>query len=238
MKTKVLILLVSLFASMNLLGQYSIDTPYNYPVKPGTREWANFKTGEERLNACQIPIEVLSKLTTGALVETCMNYPLALEYLLSNDERMAISFMIENFNGLKELSRRTDGTIALLDVYKKISNINDQSGKSQAIVADPLSCGFLELLLVNDVFLEKLRDEDLKYAKLIALNVYEEKLSNPEIYGLLSVRRSFLVNSVIIMKRKYDLTNTESAAIEEFVGNYSSIVPEKLEYVSRLITEK
>lgn len=38
---------------------------WDYPIKPGTEEWTNFKSGQEMLNACQIPENILKNLSTS-----------------------------------------------------------------------------------------------------------------------------------------------------------------------------
>ncbi|MDR1357159.1 MAG: hypothetical protein LBJ58_05765, partial [Tannerellaceae bacterium] len=93
-------------------------TIWDYPVKPGYREWAAFTTGQQMIDACQIPNKVLKALTTGDLAEICLNYPLRLDYKAYSDDRFGVSIIIENFNGFKELTNRKDGMVELMKIYK------------------------------------------------------------------------------------------------------------------------
>ena len=62
-----------------LTESYTITEAYQYPIVPGTAEWASFKTRMEKVAACQIPESILKNMTTEALVETVMNYPLLVD---------------------------------------------------------------------------------------------------------------------------------------------------------------
>jgi len=98
---------------------------WDYPVKPGSREWASFTTGKQMVDACQIPNHILKSLSTKELVEICFNYPLFLDYAAANDERKGISHMIEIFNGLNELSFTTKTVRQQNTVKCFIENFHD-----------------------------------------------------------------------------------------------------------------
>jgi len=231
-------LMITFCLAVGLLNAQTAKTTWDYPVKPGMEQWKEFQTGQEMLDACQIPAEILSNLTTDDLVEICINYPLAFDYLAFNDEREAIHFMIENFNGLKELSKRTDGTSKLVKAYKNMSFSKDAVTRTLNKRHSSLMFGYLELLLVDDLFINKLSTGELNELKSISLEKYDLKLSNPDNFGLLSIKRSFLINSVVIMRNKASLNKSEDVAIQDFIVNYQNIPPEKLEYISKLIVEK
>ena len=108
----------------------------DYPVKPGSKEWASFTTSRQMFEACQIPQNVLEKLSTKDLSEICINYPLFIEFTFFEDEREGISIMIERFNGLKELSKRKDGVQEIVNLYKDYpvsSQIFSESSKDYFI---------------------------------------------------------------------------------------------------------
>lgn len=220
------------------MGQKTITTPYDYPVKPGMQEWANFQTGQAMLDACQIPVGILAKLTTNALVETCLNYPLIFDYLSFNDEREGIQFMINNFNGLEELSKRADGASCLLKAYKNTPSHKNRTIELQSDKSPSFMLGYLELLLANKLFIDKFTQEELVDLNNIALEKYTLKLASPDDFGLLSIRRSFLVNSTVIIKSNTLLNNTEKETLQHFINNYQNISPEKLEGISKLIIKK
>jgi carbonic anhydrase len=44
---------------------------WDYPVKPGSEEWAAFTTGLQMQKVCQIPENILEQLSTNELVVIC-----------------------------------------------------------------------------------------------------------------------------------------------------------------------
>ena len=60
---------------------YSIDTPYEYPITLDMPEWASLTSLQEKLEVCQIPEDILPQLTTPALIETVLDYPLAVNVM-------------------------------------------------------------------------------------------------------------------------------------------------------------
>lgn len=161
MQKKMSIILILLTVSLGINAQYLIDTPYEYPVKPGSNEWAAFTTGQQMVDACQIPSDILSKLTTKALAETCMNYPLYFQYTAPNDERDGIAYMIDSFNGLQELSNREDGVIELMNIYEKMPLEPAVLSGSLHGNKTILHVGYVELLLSDEHFFEHLSAQDL-----------------------------------------------------------------------------
>ncbi len=96
-----------------------INEPYNFPITPGTTEWSELQTSEQRYNAVQIPSDILYCLTDEALIETCINYPLYLEYTMRSDLDIAkgLNIMISKFNGLTELFKRESALRLVINRY-------------------------------------------------------------------------------------------------------------------------
>ena len=73
MKKQLLFSFLLLFFSVVYAQEKTI---WDYPVKPGMKEWATFETREQMAKACQIPFDVLNTISTKELVTVCLNYPL------------------------------------------------------------------------------------------------------------------------------------------------------------------
>ena len=43
-------------------------------------QWENFKTHQEKLDACQIPDNILQEIPTAELTTICLEYPLPVSY--------------------------------------------------------------------------------------------------------------------------------------------------------------
>lgn len=92
----------------SLVTSCEISEPYQYPVVPGMAEWANFKSLQEMSEACQIPDDILSNMTTEALVETVVHYPLYINAFAHDTPQMGLSEVKKYCNGLQELYTRDD----------------------------------------------------------------------------------------------------------------------------------
>lgn len=240
MKTEMYLALLLLFCGFHINSQTVINIPYDFPTKPGTEAWKNLKTGQEMVDACQIPIEVLQQLSTSALAETCLNYPLALDYSAYNDERVGIKHAINNFNGLQELSRRTDGASALMNIYKNMP-VNTKQAQISIKTKDNASVlhiSYLELLLSNNVFRDKLSTKECISLSKIVQNKYEEKLKENDVYSLYSIKKTLLLGALILEKAK---GNTISASLKtkivEFANNFENPDILLLQDISKYINE-
>ncbi len=98
-----------------------LSESYVYPVIPGTDEWKELQTHEEMLEVSQIPDDILCQMTTEALVQTVLDYPLSLDMLLFDTYKQGFKAVYGGFNGLRELVDRKDSGSELLKRYKAIS---------------------------------------------------------------------------------------------------------------------
>ena len=93
------------------------DLPWDYPVKPGMEEWEQHKDRNERIEACQIPVEVCSWLSTDDLISINILNPIILGtlYAFTPLERGIDSLF--RLNGIRELFQRDDMLDGLLNWY-------------------------------------------------------------------------------------------------------------------------
>lgn len=103
-------------ATDNPEPEYAIDTPYEYPVLPGTQEWIDLGDTLTRRRACQIPDDILHNMTTDALLQTVINYPFLPDIYAFDSIQMGYETVKRRFNGLQELETRPD-YLDLLSCY-------------------------------------------------------------------------------------------------------------------------
>ncbi len=231
MKKKYLILAIFAFIALSLNAQEKWD----YPIKPGMKEWVAFETGEQMAKACQIPLDVLNTIGTKELVTVCLNYPLFNNYVAFNDEREGVNAIIQQFNGLHELSQRKDGVQELIQTYADFPILSqaqkDVTSKEYHI---PYKLSFLELVLSNNTFLRKMTNEELEELRKIAVNKYADKLQNSEVYSLFNIKKTMLLAAVIMNKQskieKQDI-------IDMFIKTYNNLDSNTLTEFSKIITE-
>lgn len=90
-----------------------IDEAYQYPIQLRTPEWAALSTREERLAASHVDEAILASMTTTALIETVLNYPMLADIYAFNSIQDGIEHVSVDFRGIEELSRRDDAIVCL-----------------------------------------------------------------------------------------------------------------------------
>jgi hypothetical protein len=100
---------------------YTVTTPYDFPIKPGTQAWFDLKGPAERMAACGLPYGVAKAMTTDALIQTCMAYPFYGDVILFKNginSKDALDRYFNRFYGYVELSMRVDAPTRLLAYYR------------------------------------------------------------------------------------------------------------------------
>jgi hypothetical protein len=171
-----------------------ISHSYEYPVKPGTDEWRKFQTQDEMIGACQIPETILKKLTTEALVETCLSFPLYPQITAFNNMQNGFNKLADKFNGFAELFYRNDAGLVLLQKYITMDALSYSkewsSVKKGQFIYEFL---FIEMLLAQDRIIEKLNhDLRIELAKE-SLKKYEEKIAEKDLFGLIGLSHTSYV---------------------------------------------
>ncbi|WP_439489096.1 hypothetical protein [Algoriphagus sp.] len=54
---------------------FSQDTRWDYPIRPGSKEWATLPSTADRVKAIQVPEDVLPKLSDQQLLDVILEYP-------------------------------------------------------------------------------------------------------------------------------------------------------------------
>jgi len=122
----------------------SVEEPYQYPIVPGTQEWIQLESRPEMLEACQIPQEILDKLSTDALLQTILDYPFLSEMTMfyrTPEECNAEAdfwFITDSFNGLQEFLSRKDA-LSALEKYQSFNALDNNSNVLTIIYRNVLS---------------------------------------------------------------------------------------------------
>jgi len=173
------------------------ELPWDFPVKPGTEGWKQFKTRQEMVDACQIPAHLLSSLSTSDLTDICLGYPLLNNFVDYNGWNNGLDVLFEDFNGVRELFKREDASKELVKRYRaKVENLP----ASLAETGSTLRFMELEGLLsryqaksaaANENYREILRNLAIGYGK---------KTMFPEYFGALSLGTNLFAATHIILK--------------------------------------
>ncbi|MBQ4232118.1 MAG: hypothetical protein II699_02470 [Lachnospiraceae bacterium] len=97
------------------LSNDSID----YPVTPNDKSWANLKSHDEMVKACNIPSKLINKLSTRDLVKLLYDYPLLIDMYMYDNLDDGLKCIVSQSNIIGELYARDDFLdIIEQDVFK------------------------------------------------------------------------------------------------------------------------
>ena len=104
--------------SVTIIEKYSIKEAYQYPAVPGTKEWESLGSTQKRKESCMVSKDILSNMTTDALIETIVTYPFFTDVNAFETLDMGLEALRAEFGGVDELLTRTDAyerTIAFIE---------------------------------------------------------------------------------------------------------------------------
>lgn len=116
----------------NIVTTNVIETPYTYPITTSSPEWLKLESHAERVNVCQIPENILSNMSTPALLETIYNYPLLVDLLLFDRAEDAYQIISTGFNGIEELNNRPNALESIMAYVEQNQAIRDDFIRSAA----------------------------------------------------------------------------------------------------------
>jgi len=212
MKLKHFIPLVFIIVvNMQLLKGQNLSKAYNYPIKPGTKEWQNLKSYDERLNAYNIPDKLMENMNTADLVQTCLNYPEFRLIMTRNSLQQGYDYLKSIFNGFRELEKRKDSGKELINEHKKL---NPADIKNYGSPVERGGFGFkftyIEILLAQKPILVNLDTENKKRLIEKSISNYETIETMPDEYATFG-----LISPALVLGRLLDLNNQPEFTIEK-----------------------
>lgn len=96
-------------------NEYIINTPYQYPIVPETEEWKNLGSLTAMINATHIDYDILKNMSTPALVETVVSYPLFVNVCAYDTLEKGVNEVSKYFYGIEELCNRENARSCLLN---------------------------------------------------------------------------------------------------------------------------
>jgi hypothetical protein len=230
--------------SFSVIAQKKIDRVYDFPVRPGTTDWSNLSTEEERFNSLQIPDYLLKNMSTENLIITCINYPAFGHYTAFNSPQYGMDHLIKNFNGLQELLRRDDVPARLLSVYTEINSTAMNTKEISFDFEDIRSC-FFELILAQKEVIDKMTQEEQITLIQEAAKRLKNKIDGKEETSFFTFQSTLLIVSRVLDKygyAKFQKMKVENADIGLFVktGNITnlSLINDLVEITDAFIKNK
>lgn len=99
---------------------------WDYPIRPGSEEWATLPTTADRVEAIQVPEDVLTKLSDRQLLDLILDYPFFLSHALSDDPFTGFQRTLGTLNAYETFKSRPESLDVTFDYYTSLdfSQIN------------------------------------------------------------------------------------------------------------------
>jgi hypothetical protein len=211
----------------------NVNPSWDFPVKPGTEGWKNFHSTQEMVDACQVPEDILSSLSTDELTDVCLQYPLLFSYCAFTDWNYAMEVEFHDFNGFRELFKRSEVAEELLKRYQaKISSINDTT---------ILKEDYLFPVTNLDVLLSRCQSQEKEILQSLVTG-YEKEIMYPDYFDFFSLKSNFFARAIIIAKmspeslEKIPSGSNNSVFYGQGFNEETAIIIDELSY--ELINEK
>lgn len=131
---------------------YTVDEPYQYPILPGTAEWRALNTLEEKIRACHVDEELLASMTTPALLETVLTYPLLVNIYAFNSIESGMKNVSMYFPGISLLAAREDVNGCLIEYAQAAAQRREETSTISKLNMETLSRYLgVELSEIEDV---------------------------------------------------------------------------------------
>jgi len=175
---------------------------YNFPIRPGMPEWAEFTAGQAQVDVLQVPEDVLLKMSTYGLVETSLDYPLLPSMLAFNNIQKATEDQIENFNGLTELTKRSDGALLMLRRFQQMDPSCAPAGQNMGDYS--LFFVYMGMLQAQNVFIEQLTSDERRELLEEALKKYGEFGKPGDTYSISNLETLGFIMARVLILEDYD----------------------------------
>jgi hypothetical protein len=211
-----LVLLLALIFANYLSAQES--RVWDYPVLADNAEWQNLATFHKRLNALNIPDNLLARMTTEDLFKTCLMYPFKMLFFFQDNSQKGYDFLYSVFNGFRELEKRKDTPKELIKYYltmnpEEIASIPTSLNKGKFA----FQFSFIEILLSQRHILENLTQNDLKPLLKKSIAVYEGKKTSIEVFSIYGLSTTCMLLSRILEQTGNSFFNDLKESQKEFL---------------------
>ena len=196
---------------------------YDYPVRPGTAEWANLKTSQQMIDACQIPDDIIKNLSTNHLVNLCITYPLLGDMLFASNFQDGFERLSKIFNGLQELLIREDAGVEMLKAYTAFSLADFNNGRMSGVTNVFLDM-CLDILMAQPMFLERLSTDEQVDLLRVSLNRLGEREAIGDSFYRQKTTAAILYRLLALSSISFNKSSPEEDDIYSPLGDYFILV--------------
>jgi hypothetical protein len=214
-------LVLILVVNIQLLFGQNQSRVYDFPIKPGTKEWKSLSSYEDRLNAYNIPANLLENMNTPDLVKTCLNYPEFRLIMTRNSLQQGYDYLKSIFNGFRELEKRIYAGVELLKEFKKLNPSDIKNFDTQVKQGEfAFRFTYIEILLAQKPILTTMDNESKKELVITFIPNFEATEKMSDYYGIFGLRTSALVLARLLDVNHYQdfiMTKSKNNNLRVFV---------------------
>lgn len=223
-KIKFLAFLAMVLCYSPLLSQ---EIEWDYPIRPGSEEWAKLPNTTARINEIQVPESILVKLSDKQLLDIILDYPFFLDYAFSDDPFAGFQRSLGTLNAYREFESRIGSFNTIFDYYSNLdfSQIN-QLKEDHEVGHFSLRLSALELMMTDLSLKNQIPASDsLEYLKGISRKYNEKSVNEAELKGFGKLTAAFLAANMINgqAELKGRLTKEGKANLSSFVSNINLV---------------
>ena len=104
---------------------YPVTEPYQFPVQPGTPEWAELAEAGLARNACRMTVGLAEQMTSEALLETALDYTYVTDMLAFSDPAQGFWSNASYNDALTELVTRPDAAAVVERAFSQIPPLTE-----------------------------------------------------------------------------------------------------------------
>jgi hypothetical protein len=177
------VLILNLACSKETPTCISVSYPdhYEYPLKPGSQEWIDLGSRNNRALACLIPQDIIMSMSTEGLLETLLNYPFILDFRAFDKMQNGFNMLKSENYGFNELYNRENIYQVFYDGYNSMSlNCEDIYPPIFLGRAAPtsLALSIYEMFIAQEDFLNSLNEETRIKIFILIYHKHLSKIKN------------------------------------------------------------
>lgn len=221
---------------MSFTPLFSQETDWDYPIRPGSEEWATLPTTADRVKAIQVPEDILPKLSDKQLLELILEYPFFHSYTLSDNPFDGFQRTMVTLNAYEVLKSRPESLDLIFDYYNRMdfSQIN-QLKESAEVGRFALRVSAIELMITDFSLKKNLSlEESDNLLEVLSRKYAEKSVNETELLGLGKLTTAFLAANV--MNGQAELKNRidEKEELGRFLADIRAV---SNDFVDKIISE-
>lgn len=108
--------IITLFLGSNGIAYATTGRTWmGYLIQPGTKEWNDLETVQNKKEVSRIPEDVLGLMSDEELIQALLDYPFLVDIFLYNDYATGVQSVYNDCDALKELLSRPTGKDSLVE---------------------------------------------------------------------------------------------------------------------------